>query len=123
VIQQLLLIAHVFIALGIILFVLLQRGKGAEAGAAFGSGASGTMFGSRGSASFLTRMTAFLAAGFFATSLALAFFANQPRQTGSVISASPAAEAGDDLELLAPPASDDDLPTLPEEGGDEGQQD
>ena len=54
--------------------VLIQHGKGADAGAAFGSGASGTVFGSRGSANFLSRTTAWLAAVFFALSLVLAYF-------------------------------------------------
>lgn len=67
------LIVHVLLAVGIVGLVLLQRGKGADAGAGFGSGASGTVFGARGSASFLSRTTATLAALFFITSLALAY--------------------------------------------------
>jgi protein translocase SecG subunit len=63
------IVFHVLIAAAIVGLVLLQRGKGADAGAGFGSGASGTVFGARGSASFLSRMTATLAALFFATSL------------------------------------------------------
>jgi len=66
-------VLHVLIASAIVGLVLLQRGKGADAGAGFGSGASGTVFGARGSASFLSRMTAALAALFFATNLALAY--------------------------------------------------
>ncbi len=111
-IQKLLLVAHVLIALGIIAFVLIQRGKGAEAGAAFGSGASGTVFGSRGSASFLTRTTSVLAAAFFATSLALAFFANQPVQSGagSVIGAEEAASGSVFEDEIPPAAVEDELP-------------
>jgi len=60
------------LAIGIIGLVLMQHGKGADAGAAFGSGASGTVFGSRGSANFLSRSTGILAALFFIVSLALA---------------------------------------------------
>lgn len=67
------LVIHVLLALGIVALVLLQRGKGADAGAGFGSGASGTVFGARGSASFLSRTTATMAALFFVTSLALAY--------------------------------------------------
>jgi preprotein translocase subunit SecG len=67
------LVVHVLLALAIVGLVLLQRGKGADAGAGFGSGASGTVFGARGSASFLSRTTATLAALFFVTSLALAY--------------------------------------------------
>lgn len=66
-----LLISLVFISVSLIGLILLQRGKGAEAGAAFGAGASGTVFGAKGSASFLTRVTAVLAALFFIVSLAL----------------------------------------------------
>jgi len=71
---QILIVFHVLIAVAIVVFVLLQQGKGAEVGAAFGSGASGTVFGARGSASFLSRTTAILAALFFLTSLSLAYF-------------------------------------------------
>ena len=76
-IQKAVLIAHTLIAIGIIALVLLQRGKGADAGAAFGAGASGTVFGSRGSGSFFSRMTAILATAFFATSLTLAYLSSQ----------------------------------------------
>lgn len=72
-----LLIAHTFIAVMLIVMVLLQRGKGADAGAAFGSGASGTVFGARGSSNFFSRATAILATAFFATSLALAYLSSQ----------------------------------------------
>lgn len=75
--ENLVLLIHVLLAVGVIGFVLIQRGKGAEAGASFGGGASQTVFGSAGSGNFLTRMTAILVAGFFATSLALAFVAKQ----------------------------------------------
>ena len=73
-------IVHVLFALAIVGLVLLQRGKGADAGAGFGAGASGTVFGARGSASFLSRSTATLAALFFVTSLTLAYLGG--RQTG-----------------------------------------
>jgi preprotein translocase subunit SecG len=74
--QQLLLIIHVLLSLAIIGLVLLQRGKGADAGAGFGSGASGTVFGSKGSATFFSKLTAILATCFFVTSLTLAYFAS-----------------------------------------------
>jgi preprotein translocase subunit SecG len=70
--KEFLLVVHMLSAVGIVVFVLLQQGKGADMGAAFGSGASQTLFGARGSATFLSRTTAVLAAIFFATSLALA---------------------------------------------------
>ena len=71
----LILTVHVLVALGIIFLVLLQHGKGADMGAAFGSGSSGSLFGATGSANFLSRTTAVLAAIFFATSLGLAYVA------------------------------------------------
>lgn len=70
-------VIHVLAALGLIGLVLLQHGKGADAGAAFGSGASSTVFGSRGASSFLSRATAILATTFFCTSLVLAYFSSQ----------------------------------------------
>ncbi len=73
--QALALIVHVALAIGVIGLVLIQHGKGADAGAAFGSGASSTVFGARGSASFLTRVTTGLAAAFFGTSLILFYLA------------------------------------------------
>ena len=76
-IQKTVLIAHTLIALMIIVLVLLQRGKGADAGAAFGAGASGTVFGARGSSSFFSRATAVFATLFFASSLTLAYLSSQ----------------------------------------------
>ena len=76
-IQKFVLITHTVIALSIIALVLLQRGKGADAGAAFGAGASGTVFGSRGASSFFSRATAVLATAFFASSLTLAYLSSQ----------------------------------------------
>ncbi|GHB04120.1 preprotein translocase subunit SecG [Modicisalibacter luteus] len=76
--QIAILMIHVAIAIALVALVLLQQGKGAEAGAAFGGGgASQTVFGSRGSGGFLAKLTGVLAAAFFATSLALAYFASQ----------------------------------------------
>ncbi len=73
---NILLIVQIVVSAGIIVLVLMQQGKGADAGAAFGSGASGTVFGSRGSANFLSRATAMLATVFFINSIALAFLAS-----------------------------------------------
>ncbi|RMF96778.1 MAG: preprotein translocase subunit SecG [Gammaproteobacteria bacterium] len=112
-IHSLLLIAHVLISVAIIGLVLLQRGKGAEAGAAFGAGASGTVFGARGSANFLSRSTAVLATLFFITSLSLAYVGAQRPESRSVIDAAPpAGEAG---LSPAPDQSSGELPALPEE--------
>jgi preprotein translocase subunit SecG len=71
--RGLILGVHVLLALMIIGLVLLQRGKGAEAGAGFGSGASGTVFGARGTATLFSKLTAVFAALFFVTSLSLAY--------------------------------------------------
>ena len=75
ILQTVLLILHVLVAVAICGFVLLQHGKGADMGAAFGSGSSGSLFGAAGSANFLSRTTAILAAVFFASSLGLTWFA------------------------------------------------
>lgn len=75
--QTIVLVAHVGIALLIIGLVLIQRGKGADAGTGFGAGASGTVFGARGSATFFSRATGVLATLFFVTSLGLAYLATQ----------------------------------------------
>ena len=83
--HDILAVVHIFICIGLIGLVLIQHGRGADAGAAFGSGASATVFGSRGSASFLTRTTAILATLFFITSLTLAYYSRQPVAAKSVI--------------------------------------
>ncbi len=83
---SLVLSVHVLVGVGVIVLVLLQHGKGADMGAAFGSGASGSLFGSSGSANFLSRTTAALAAVFFCTSLALSYLAtNQPKSGASSV--------------------------------------
>jgi len=83
---SLLLVVHILAALGVIGLVLVQHGKGADMGAAFGSGASGSLFGATGSANFLSRTTAVLATVFFVTSLSLAYLASsKPKTSGSVM--------------------------------------
>lgn len=82
----LVLTVHILAALAIIGLVLVQHGKGADMGAAFGSGASGSLFGASGSANFLSRTTAVLAAVFFVTSLTLAYVGSQkPKTAGSLM--------------------------------------
>lgn len=78
-------VSHMLFAAAIIALVLLQRGKGADAGAGFGAGASGTVFGARGSSSFLSRATAILATLFFITSLTLAYLGGRPATQQSVM--------------------------------------
>ena len=91
--QTIVLVAHVGIALLIIGLVLLQRGKGADAGTGFGAGASGTVFGARGSATFFSRMTGVLATLFFVTSLALAYLATQQTAPRSLLESAPAQQS------------------------------
>jgi preprotein translocase subunit SecG len=114
-----LIVLHVVLAAGLIALVLVQRGPGATMGAAFGAGASGTVFGSRGSASFLTRLTTWLGVGFFAISLSMAVIAARtggvtvaPDDLGVVegIQTQPTVEQAEEQE-----PSDDAFLPLPEE--------
>jgi len=106
--QTVVIVVHLLVAIGVVALVLLQQGKGADAGASFGAGASATVFGSQGSATFLSRFTAILAGVFFVTSLGLAFFAT--RQADQL------SQAGlPDPAVLEVPASKpvvDDVPVL-----------
>jgi preprotein translocase subunit SecG len=102
-------VVQVLSAIGVIVLVLLQHGKGADMGAAFGSGSSGSLFGASGSANFLSRMTAVLATVFFVSTLALAFVANSrssARSPASVMDAisTPAAAPAGGVSLPAPAA-------------------
>jgi len=78
---QIIIVVHVLLGLGVIGFVLIQHGKGADAGAAFGSASSGSVFGAQGASSFLSRTTAILATLFFATSLGLAILSGNHGKT------------------------------------------
>jgi len=133
-IQKAVLIGHTLIALLIIVLVLLQRGKGADAGAAFGAGASGTVFGARGSGSFFSRATAVCATAFFVTSLTLAYLSSQNSAApSSVIDDVPvveeAVEAVDSAMPSLETGADDtsDMPALEEAVSEdevvEGEQD
>ncbi|HEY6864322.1 MAG TPA: preprotein translocase subunit SecG [Burkholderiales bacterium] len=110
----LILIIDVLVAMGIIGLVLLQHGKGADVGAAFGSGASGSLFGASGSANFLSRSTAVLAVVFFITTFTLAYLAShRPRGESAVIdsvkeqpAAPPAPATGGDNAPKAPTTPD-----------------
>src|SRR5512140_640247 len=98
----LILTVHVLVALGIIFLVLLQHGKGADMGAAFGGGSSGSLFGATGSANFLSRTTAALAVVFFITSLGLGYIAtHKPKVGGSVMQ-----DAGSPPATTVAPATD-----------------
>ena len=104
-VHTLVLVGHVVVSLAIIGLVLLQKGKGAEAGAAFGAGASGTVFGAKGSANFLSRSTAVMATLFFVSSLALAYIGSQRPVSQSLMDQPQVEEPGL-------------LPTVPEEAAD-----
>ncbi len=84
--HTILVVVQVLVAVSLIGLILVQHGKGADAGAAFGSGASGTVFGARGAANFLTRLTAILATAFFIASLTLAYLVSDrsPKSTSVI---------------------------------------
>ena len=84
-INSILLIAQVILSISLIGLILMQHGKGADAGAAFGSGASSTVFGARGSGNFLSRATTIIATLFFIVCMALAYFASNRVAPGSVV--------------------------------------
>jgi preprotein translocase subunit SecG len=111
-VQTLAVVFHVLLAASIIGLVLLQRGKGADAGAGFGAGASGTVFGSRGSGSFLSRTTAILATLFFITSLGLSYLFSQRTAPTSVIDRLQTEQTAPAPAPAAPPAGM--LPSVPE---------
>jgi preprotein translocase subunit SecG len=107
----LLIVFYVLVSVSLVGLVLIQQGKGADAGAAFGSGASGTVFGSRGSANFLSRATAWLATLFFGLSLALAYVVHGRSEARSVVddapaASAPAAPAAAAPAAVTPPAAD-----------------
>ena len=129
--ENIVIIIHIVMAVVIVGLVLLQQGKGADAGASFGAGASQTVFGSSGSGNFLVRATTVAATVFFITSLALAIFARNNAGLGPSTDALPEAvdglpvqSADDDLPQLLPgelaaeddaaDTSGDDLPSLPD---------
>ncbi len=123
-----LVVIHLFLSIGLIGLILIQHGKGADAGAAFGSGASGTVFGARGAANFLSRTTAVLATLFFITSLALGWMVmKEAREAGIMVSAPDAKEIpAPKVENDLPPRSDQkvkegDLPTIPEGASKTGE--
>jgi preprotein translocase subunit SecG len=112
-----LVVVQVLVAVALIGLVLIQHGKGADAGAAFGSGASGTVFGARGSANFLTRATAVCATVFFVVSLSLAYLVQARKTPDSVIDAlAPATQASPGAQPApgSPAPVPDETPKVPE---------
>jgi len=111
--QTLVLVLHILAAVGIVVLVLLQHGKGADMGAAFGSGSAGSLFGSAGAANFLSRTTAVLAAVFFLTSLGLTYFST-PSKTGGVTHSIEAPATSEADVKPAVPAPSAPAPAAPE---------
>ncbi len=115
-IENLLLIVHLVMAVSLVVLVLLQQGKGAQAGAAFGGGSSGSsqsLFGARGSANFLTRTTATVATIFFCTTLSLAYLYANRSVSSSVVSES----VIDQVEIVI----ESDVPMVPSDAPSDEQ--
>ena len=110
--DALIIVVHIAISLALVGLILIQHGKGADAGAAAlggGGGASSSVFGSQGSASFLSRASGILAAAFFVTSLSLAYFSNQTKPVDSVTESVTITET-----VETAPVTPSDLPDLPQ---------
>ncbi|HSX87313.1 MAG TPA: preprotein translocase subunit SecG [Pseudomonas sp.] len=123
--ETVVVVLHLLGAIGVVVLVLLQQGKGADAGASFGSGASATVFGSQGSSTFLSRVTAILATAFFITSMGLAFFAKEkadgltevglPDPAVMEVQEKPVVEDVPVLEEQKPAVEAADVPQVPEQ--------
>lgn len=121
--ETIIIVVHVIVAIAIVGLVLLQQGKGADAGAAFGSGAANTVFGSSGSGNFLTRATTVAATIFFATSLVLAIYAKQYTSGGRAMDGLPVVnpqllstdvpQTSDVPQVRAPADGSGDVPSVP----------
>lgn len=118
--ESVLLVLHILVAVAICGFVLLQHGKGADMGAAFGSGSSGSLFGAAGSANFLSRTTAVLAAVFFLTSIGLTWYGTTRGKPGGLMEkaviektlpASKAADVPSSAPAGTPPSAPATLPS------------
>ncbi len=116
--ETLIVVVHLLVSIALVGLVLIQQGKGADAGASFGAGASGTIFGSQGTGSFFSRLTAILAAVFFASSLALAFYAKE-RSKGHDDMGLPSMHMQQAFEVETVPPVQGDIPQLEEAGSAE----
>ena len=115
-VQTLILSAHILVGILLITIILIQRGKGSDAGMAFGGGASGTVFGASGSGTFLTKTTKWLAISFFCTSLALAYVHNQRVAPESILDRMDLSEEGaatDSLDVPGLEIAPTNLPDIP----------
>jgi preprotein translocase subunit SecG len=115
-IEILILLLHVIAAIGVVGLVLLQHGKGADMGAAFGSGSSGSLFGASGSANFLSRTTAVLAAVFFLTSMGLTYVTSHKPQQSSVMDTHKTEQPATQPPAPAPGATDKPVDSTPVDG-------
>jgi len=116
-VETLVIVANILFALAVVGLVLIQHGKGADAGAAFGSGASATVFGAQGASNFLSRTTAILAAGWFATTIVLAGFAiNSSNQDESIMSNEVAPVTIEPTMVPEVPEMLSDVPVVPIDG-------
>lgn len=113
-IEAIILVVHVLLALALLGLILVQHGKGADAGAAFGSGASGTVFGASGSGSFLTKVTTWVAIAFFATSLTLAYLSAHSGEKANSVFDKTVEEQAADLPATAEEAIAEDVPVVEE---------
>ena len=100
---NILLVVHLIVAVTIVILVLLQQGKASDMGASFGGGSSQSLFGARGSANFLSRMTSVLVTGFFISSLVLAFIYTQKGEENTVVTGST---------VIQQTQSESDVPTV-----------
>ena len=124
--QQFLLIVHVLVSIGVVALVLLQHGRGAATGAAFGGGASGSVFGSRGPTTFLTRLTTILVTIFFLTSLSLAWLSTQSVDRRSVVERVQVVPGNEDTSVMETSTDGQtgdvpDLPVLPNDNTEYSQ--
>jgi preprotein translocase subunit SecG len=123
--ETVVVVFHLLAALGVVALVLLQQGKGADAGASFGAGASNTVFGGQGTSTFLSKFTGILAAAFFITSLGLGYFAKEkaheltqvglPDPAVMEVKQKPAADDVPVLEGQKPAVVPADVPQAPEQ--------
>lgn len=112
--ETILIVVHLLLSIALVGLVLIQHGRGADAGAAFGSGASATVFGARGATSFLSRTTAILATLFFISSLILAYFSSQATQVPGLMEGKirPATERSEGARII-PKSSEVPLAPIP----------
>jgi len=111
--EKVFFIVHIIVCVSLVGLILIQQGKGAETGASFGSGASQTVFGSQGSANFITRSTAVMATTFFITCLTLGYFAFQRQKESRIDNLMPQIEQQSAAKSAVKPVVDSDIPELP----------